>query len=138
MYFCYQLQPESPEHLIDKLNQMRSENKKLTELLIIVCENYHTLQRHLIELVQKNSGDEVPKLKKRKFDAENSVITMGNGGGNDSNSEEGGSPQRPKEIRTNISSRVYVRVDPSDTSLVSSLCKIEWISFQDRKITRSS
>ncbi|KAL3500334.1 hypothetical protein ACH5RR_039427 [Cinchona calisaya] len=99
---------EETELLIDKLNQMRSENKKLTEMLVMICENYNTLQNHLMDLAQKNSEDELPKSKKRKSETENSFNTFGNNGNNDS---------VPSVIRTNIS-RVYIQVDPSDTSLV--------------------
>lgn len=109
-----------PDILIDKLNQLKSENKKLTETLIFVSENYNTLQRHLIDLVQKYSGDELPNSRKRKFEADNTVNTFGHDGTKDCISEDDGSPKRPREIiRTNISS-AFVRVDPSDASLVSS------------------
>ncbi|XP_027082794.1 probable WRKY transcription factor 40 isoform X2 [Coffea arabica] len=108
---------EQPDILIDQLNQIKSENKKLKEMLIDLSENYHILQSHFIDLVQKYSGDELPKSRKRMFEAENSFNTHTNDGHEDSVLEEGGSPKRPREIRTNIS-RVHVRVDLSDTSLV--------------------
>ena len=88
-------------------------------MLIDLRENYHILQSHFIDLVQKYSGDELPKSRKRMFEAENSFNTHSNDGYKDSVLEEGGSPKRTREIRTNIS-RVHVRVNLSDTSLVSS------------------
>ncbi|CDP17893.1 unnamed protein product [Coffea canephora] len=108
---------EEPDDLIDQLNQMKSENRKLKEMLIDLSENYNTLQNHLVDLVQKHSGDQLTKSRKRKFEAQNSFNSYANEGWNDSLSEAEGSPKRPKEIRTHIS-RVHVRVDPSDTSLV--------------------
>ncbi|KAI8030431.1 putative WRKY transcription factor 40 [Camellia lanceoleosa] len=103
--------------LMEKLNKMSSENKKLTEMLFLICENYNALQGHLVDLMQKNSENnnhQSTKSKKRQCEGgENS------GGANNESSScsDGGSCKRPREIKTSVS-RVCVKVDASDTSLI--------------------
>ncbi|GMQ02859.1 hypothetical protein CsSME_00048904 [Camellia sinensis var. sinensis] len=103
--------------LMEKLNKMSSENKKLTEMLFLICENYNALQGHLVDLMQKNSENnnhQSTKSKKRQCEGgENS------GGANNESSScsDGGSCKRPREIKTSVS-RVCVKVDSSDTRLI--------------------
>ncbi|KAI8000387.1 putative WRKY transcription factor 40 [Camellia lanceoleosa] len=102
---------------MEKLNKMSSENKKLTEMLFLICENYNALQGHLVDLMQKNSENnnhQSTKSKKRQCEGgENS------GGANNESSScsDRGSCKRPREIKTSVS-RVCVKVDASDTSLI--------------------
>ncbi|PIN04849.1 hypothetical protein CDL12_22613 [Handroanthus impetiginosus] len=97
-----------PDGLIQELNRMRSENKKLHDLLTIVCKNY-------TEFMQKQSGDEFLCSRKRKSDEiDNLSNIIGN---NSCCCDEWSAAGRPKEIKSNVS-RVHVRIDPSDTSLV--------------------
>ncbi|KAH7841312.1 hypothetical protein Vadar_028242 [Vaccinium darrowii] len=85
---------------MEELNRMGSENKKLTEMLLL-------LQGQLIDLKQKYSENCHSNLKKRKAEEENLGGEIG-----------GNSWKRPRETtRANVS-RVYVRTDPSDTTLV--------------------
>lgn len=73
---------------------MKWENKKLNELLTIMCRNYHDL---------KNRDSEFEVSRKRKFlEIENCDECS------------------PKLIRSNVS-RVHVRIHPSDTTLVGNL-----------------
>ncbi|CAI9094573.1 OLC1v1030335C1 [Oldenlandia corymbosa var. corymbosa] len=106
--------------LMEKLNQMRFEKEKLIEMLTISLESYNALQSRLIQLVQQDSDQLQNSRKRRKLETtDNSTITtLGNHHDTtyDSISDER-SPNLPREIRTNIS-KVHVRVDPSDTSLV--------------------
>lgn len=109
---------------------MNKKNKKLTETLASVCENYTALRSHLDKVMQmKNESDhdQLSNLGKRKYEEEEEgyINTCGKssiiGNNRGYNYDQGlSSPnKRPKEIRTSVSG-VRVRVDPSDKSLVSS------------------
>lgn len=90
------------DELIEELSRVKSENKRLTDLLT-------TLSRNLSEFkhMQLEEEEELSRTKKRKAqDNENLQINLSNN-------------TMPNVIRSNIS-RVYVRIDPSDVSLVSS------------------
>ncbi|KAI3468327.1 hypothetical protein Pfo_024990 [Paulownia fortunei] len=102
---------ETPPHdLIQELNRMKWENKKLNNMLTTVCKNYN-------DLMQKQSGDGLLNSMKRKSDEiENFGNFMGNNLSIHSCCGEW-SPGRPKEFKSNVS-RVHVRIDPSDVSLV--------------------
>jgi len=101
-----------------------AENKKLGEMLAVVCENYNTLRRHLMEYTRKNGEKESsPTSKKRKSESSNnnnSICVMGtNNGNSESSSTDEESCKKPREetIKPKIS-RVYVRTEASDTTLV--------------------
>ncbi|XP_022849745.1 probable WRKY transcription factor 60 [Olea europaea var. sylvestris] len=102
---------DEPVHfLIQQLNRLKFENKKLIELLNIIQGNYY-------DLMQKCSGDEPLKTGKRKAHyAENCDNFVGKNGITCSCFDDG-STGTPKEIVSNVS-KVYVRIDPSDMSLV--------------------
>ncbi|KAL2472424.1 putative WRKY transcription factor 60 [Abeliophyllum distichum] len=101
------MKDEPYQFLTQQLNRMKSENKKLTELLNIICGNYN-------DLMQKYSGDELLKSRKRKAHyTENYDNFFGKNGMTCSCCDEG----TPKQIVSNVS-KVYVRIDPSDMSLV--------------------
>ncbi|KAL4564287.1 hypothetical protein LXL04_028347 [Taraxacum kok-saghyz] len=40
--------------LVEELNRVSAENKKLTEMLTVMCENYNALQNHLTDYMSKN------------------------------------------------------------------------------------
>lgn len=98
---------------------MGSENKKLKEMLFLLCENHKSLR--------KDSANFHSNLKKRKAQViENLGVAIGTfSNGNESSPCSGicgggNSWKRPMEtLRTNVS-RVYVKTDPLDTTLVSS------------------
>ncbi|CAA3006611.1 probable WRKY transcription factor 40 [Olea europaea subsp. europaea] len=105
------MKDESVQFLIQQLNQMKSENKKLTDLLNTIYGKYN-------DLMQRYSEDEITKSRKRKahytencdnFVETNEISTC--------RCCDGGPNATPKEIVSNIS-KVYVRIDPSDVSLV--------------------
>lgn len=112
--------------LMEELNRVSAENKKLTELLTVMCENYTELRNQLMEQTSKNHGalDQNNNIntasKKRK--AEANVAINNNNGSNpsESSSSDEDSSKKPREehIKAKIS-RVYVRTESSDTSLVS-------------------
>ena len=101
---------------MQELNQRRTENKKLTEMLFFLCENYNSLQGQWMDFKLE---DDQSKLKKRKAEGDNCGGVFGmNGYSETSSCSDGGSWKMPREIKTNVS-RVHVRTDPSDTILVS-------------------
>ncbi|XP_019054278.1 PREDICTED: probable WRKY transcription factor 40 isoform X2 [Nelumbo nucifera] len=104
--------------LVEKLNQMSAENKKLTQLLTVMCENYTTLQTQLKDLMSKNNETGFTVSKKRKAESMDNNNHNGVSGPTESTSSDEDSGKRIREdIKTKIS-RVYVRTDASDTSLV--------------------
>ncbi|XP_058226632.1 probable WRKY transcription factor 40 isoform X2 [Rhododendron vialii] len=127
---------EEVSALEEELNRVNEENKKLTEKLTVVCENYNTLRSHLVDYMNKNpvGADQAQTVgKKRK--AESSITTNNggknnnNGGNTNVNSDQSSSsdedslsnkkPRVREEEHVKVkTSRVYVRTEASDTSLV--------------------
>ncbi|PSS01081.1 WRKY transcription factor 40 [Actinidia chinensis var. chinensis] len=102
----------------EELNRMSAENKKLTEMLCFLHENYKSLQGQLVDLMHKSSENGEPKLKKRKSEDENYGGAIANNGNHETcSNSDGGSWKRPREIGNTVS-RVCVKTDPSDTSLI--------------------
>ncbi|XP_019167785.1 PREDICTED: probable WRKY transcription factor 40 [Ipomoea nil] len=91
--------------LMEELKETKMENKKLTAMLTVVCENYCTLQTHFLGLLHTHGADD-QLLGKRKADD-----------GDCCGAAAASSPKRPRETRTPVS-RVRVKTDPSDMSLV--------------------
>ncbi|GMJ15837.1 WRKY DNA-binding protein 40 [Hibiscus trionum] len=86
--------------LVEELNRVSAENKKLTEMLTVLCEQYYALQHRFNELMSNNS-------KKRKAECEAYTKNL-----IESSSSDEESSKKPKI------SRVHVRTNPSDTSLI--------------------
>lgn len=114
--------------LIEELNRVTAENKKLTELLTVMCENCNELRNQLLECTTKNYGadnnnnNNTVALKKRK--AESSINTGGNnntGASESSYTDEDSSKKRSEEQVKPKISRTCVRTEVSDTNLVSSI-----------------
>lgn len=118
--------------LAEELNRVSVENKKLTEVLTALCENYNTLQSHVRELMttqqQQNNTSDI--YRKRKADSEdyNNVIGLINPGTNtDTSSISDDKEYSCKRLKENTNlkiSRVYVHTDASDTGLVSPIHQI--------------
>lgn len=118
--------------LAEKLKRVSAENKKLTEMLTVMCEKYNALRSYLMDYMSKNPEKEVSPSKKRKSNnsisnnsnnndnTNNSVVPIGN---SESSSTEEDSCKKPREdynsttIKTKTS-KVYVRTEASDTSLI--------------------
>ncbi|XVE89155.1 hypothetical protein DITRI_Ditri19aG0127900 [Diplodiscus trichospermus] len=108
--------------LVEELNRVNAENKKLTEMLTAMCESYNALQSQLIDLMSKNPEKaELSPSKKRKSESSNNINDNNFGiiGNSESSSTDDESCKKPKEeiIKAKIS-RAYVRTEASDTSLV--------------------
>lgn len=114
--------------LIEELKRVSAENKKLTELLTVMCENYNELRNQLMmEQTSKNSPVMETNTRKRKAEDndgnnKNNNITDGinTAGPTECSSSDEDSSKKPREehIKAKIS-HVYVRTESSDTSLVS-------------------
>ncbi|XP_039053874.1 probable WRKY transcription factor 40 [Hibiscus syriacus] len=113
---------EETDALVDELNRVNEENKKLTQMLTAMCESYNALQSQLGDLMSNNKQEkfELSPTKKRKSesngDDENKNNIVGN---SESSSTDEESCKKPREeiIKAKVS-RAYVRTDASDTSLV--------------------
>ncbi|KAK4374700.1 hypothetical protein RND71_005377 [Anisodus tanguticus] len=60
------------EDLLEELNRVSSENKKLTEMLTVVCENYNALRNQLMEYMsssQNGVADDSAGSRKRKAES---------------------------------------------------------------------
>lgn len=104
--------------LMEEMNRVSAENKKLTEMLTVVCENYNALRSQLTEFTNKNSEKELSPSRKRKSESSNNNVNGINGNSESSSTDEE-SCKKPREeaIKAKIS-RVYVQTEASDTSLV--------------------
>ena len=118
------LNPHQTGALVEELKRVSAENKKLTEMLTVMCENYNTLRSQMVEYMNKNQAEkELSPSKKRKSESSNNTSTniIGNNNGNsESSSTDEESFKKPREepIKTKIW-KSYVKTEASDTSLVS-------------------
>ncbi|KAL3655145.1 WRKY transcription factor [Castilleja foliolosa] len=126
--------------LIEELNRVSAENKKLTELLTEVCESYSELRNQLMEHTSKinvealdNSNPNISKTAaSRKRKAESSInnnankdnigINNNSNGHSESSSSDEDSSKKAaareeEQLKAKIS-RVCVRTEASDTSLI--------------------
>ncbi|KAH6755204.1 WRKY DNA-binding protein 40 [Perilla frutescens var. hirtella] len=110
--------------LIEELNRVSAENKKLTELLTVMCENYTELRNQLMEYTSKNTTavENNTASRKRKAESSNNNVNIDgliNLGPSESSSSDEDSSKKPREehIKAKIS-RICVRTEASDTSLI--------------------
>ncbi|KAK9149805.1 hypothetical protein Scep_008562 [Stephania cephalantha] len=124
--------------LVEKINRVSVENKKLSEMLTVMCENYNALQIRLIDLKRNNSPNNIkeasPISKKRKTDQSDEQshnnISSSNGegdhyqhGNSEISSSEENANNNKKQIRiredpNSKTSVMYVHSDPSDSRLI--------------------
>ncbi|XP_075503633.1 putative WRKY transcription factor 40 [Primulina tabacum] len=98
--------------LIEELKRVSAENKKLTDMLTVVCESYTELRNQLMEQTTKNPG----ASKKRK--AETSINNnIGPSESSSSDEDSSKKPREEKQIKTKIS-HSYTKTEASDTSLI--------------------
>ncbi|MBA0720022.1 hypothetical protein Golax_007665 [Gossypium laxum] len=112
--------------LVEELNRVNEENNKLTKMLAAMCESYNALQSQLTNLMSKIPEKELSPSKKRKSESSNNNHNNNNDnynfgitGNSESSSTDEDSCKKPKEeiIKAKVS-RVCVRTEASDTSLV--------------------
>lgn len=107
--------------LVEELNRISTENKKLNEMLAILCKNYNNLQLQYMDLMSKNSENEVAISKKRKAESEDHCHMIGfNVHATEcSTSTDEESCKRPKDNNNKAKvSRVYVRASDSNSTLI--------------------
>ncbi|KAG4197964.1 hypothetical protein ERO13_A05G059100v2 [Gossypium hirsutum] len=106
--------------LLEELNRISAENKKLTEMLTVLCERYSSLQNQYMELVSRNSGSDATAAtsKKRKAECEDYATMIGFSGKAESSCSDEDSCKKPKDCIKAKISRAYVRTNPSDNSLI--------------------
>ncbi|KAF8393039.1 hypothetical protein HHK36_021280 [Tetracentron sinense] len=104
--------------LVKELNRVSTENKKLTEMLTVLCENYNSLQSQLMDLKSKNAEKELTTSRKRKAESNDNSNNNGINGNTESSSSDEDSCKKPREVIKTKVSKVYVQTDASDTSLV--------------------
>jgi hypothetical protein len=115
---------QSIDELEEELKRVTAENKKLVEMLSVVCENYNTLRSHLVEYMRRNPEKELStSSKKRKSESSNNnnsnLIGINNGNSESSSTDEESckKPREEENLKAKIS-RAYVRTEASDTGLV--------------------
>ncbi|XP_061365262.1 probable WRKY transcription factor 40 [Gastrolobium bilobum] len=121
------------EILVEELQRLSCENKRLTETLNHMWENYLALQKHLSEFSQlrnTNFEEEATPSRKRKVESENGINLFGN------ECEEETLFKRPKHNTSPKVSKVLVRTEASDTSLYVS-DGYHWRKY-GQKVTRDN
>ncbi|KAF7150345.1 hypothetical protein RHSIM_Rhsim02G0213700 [Rhododendron simsii] len=116
--------------LMEELKRTRSENKKLTEMLIFVCENYNNPLKggtQSADLISEDDSNSKSSKKRKGSGGEdlgigNTTHEISSSCGADNIGCGGGAGccKRPREIIKTISnvSKVYAKASPSDTTLV--------------------
>ena len=109
--------------LEEELNRVSEENRKLTEMLTVMYENYNALRNQLMDCMSKNGEKELlqgPSKKRKSAGSINNDNSIAVNGNSESSSTDEELSKKPREevIKAKIS-RAYVRTEAGDTSLVS-------------------
>lgn len=120
--------------LLEELNRVSSENKKLTEMLTVVCENYNALRNQMMEYMSTQNGvaeDTSAGSRKRKAESISNPVNNNNNNNNNMDVVHGRSSEssssdeescckklREEHIKAKVTI-VSMKTDASDTSLVS-------------------
>ncbi|KAK6927631.1 WRKY domain [Dillenia turbinata] len=106
--------------LIEELNRVSDENKKLAEMLTMMCKKYDALQTLLMDLKSKSAEKEVDvmSVRKRKFDFDDNKNVAGLDQNNYSSSSAEDSCKMQKQIIEKKVSTVFVKADKSDSTLI--------------------
>ncbi|MFS7971215.1 hypothetical protein Hanom_Chr09g00830091 [Helianthus anomalus] len=114
---------EAAGALVEELNRLSAENKKLTEMLTVMCEKYNVLQKQLADYMNKNPANSSDSnSKKRKLEPNERGVSESSSSDEDS-CKKPIQEQQQQHIKAKIS-RVCVRTEASDTGLVSPLHSI--------------
>lgn len=106
--------------LAEELNRMSKENKKLTKMVIAMCESYTSLENHLMNVISKNKEKQQAKLTKRKteYSDDNNKGFDLTGNNDRSSSDNEDSCKKLKEDSRPHTSTIFYRIDASDKSLI--------------------
>ena len=116
--------------LVDELKRVNAENKKLSEMLTLMCDNYNVVRKQLMEYVNKSNNtaerEQTSPPKKRKSPARDDAVSSAVIGGvsESSSTDQDGQylckkKQREETVVKENVSRVYYKTEASDTTLVS-------------------
>ncbi|EYU24595.1 hypothetical protein ABFS82_04G111200 [Erythranthe guttata] len=142
--------------LVEEINRVNAENKKLTEILTVMCENYNELRNQLAEhqtsnnnnnnhggvLLEDSNNNNITASKKRKADQTNIINSNNNnnnvGNSESSSSDEDSSKKLPREeiVKAKIS-RVFVRTESSSDSSLIVKDGYQWRKY-GQKVTRDN
>ncbi|XP_009106711.2 probable WRKY transcription factor 40 [Brassica rapa] len=114
--------------LVDELKRVNAENKKLSEMLTLMCDNYNVVRKQLMEYVNKSNNtaerEQTSPPKKRKSPARDEAVSSAViGGVSESSSTDQDDQylckkQREETVVKEKVSRVYYKTEASDTTLV--------------------
>ncbi|EOA35518.1 hypothetical protein CARUB_v10020726mg [Capsella rubella] len=112
--------------LVEELNRVSAENKKLSEMLTLMYNNYNILKKQLVEYENKSNiteRDQISPPKKRKSPARDDAFSSAViGGVSESSSTDQDEylckKQREETVVKEKVSRVYYKTEASDTTLV--------------------
>lgn len=106
--------------LVEELNRMNTENKKLTQMLTSICENYQVLHSQLINYLTQTpkteNGDENPKKRKAGFEVLDYEEIQGNSEQSCISYEDSCKRARLLNCKPKVS-KILIRTEKSDTKL---------------------
>ncbi|TKY58051.1 WRKY transcription factor 40 [Spatholobus suberectus] len=128
------------EVLVEELRRLSCENKRLTEMLTHLCENYMALQKQLSQLINKNSEQDPTESRKRKA-AESDCCTNKLGVRGNVNAESSDiteeSFKKYKDFNSSPKvSKVLVKTEASNNSLYV-MDGYQWRKY-GQKVTRDN
>ncbi|KAK4785990.1 hypothetical protein SAY86_002679 [Trapa natans] len=135
---------EETAAMVVELDRMNEENKKLTKMLSVACENYSVLRSQAMKYMSQDA-EKLPVLspsRKRKHESTinegNNYITAVTNGTSESSSIDEDSPKKHREesITAKIS-RMYVRTGPSDQTSLIVKDGYQWRKY-GQKVTRDN
>ncbi|WJX09730.1 hypothetical protein P8452_00533 [Trifolium repens] len=128
------------EILVEELHRLNCENKRLSETLSNMCENYEAMQKQLNELMNQNCEHQTQESRKRKAESENCNNMFGtNRGINNecSTTDEESLIKRPcRDISSPKSYKVLVKTEASSNSLYV-MDGYQWRKY-GQKVTRDN
>ncbi|KAB5573107.1 hypothetical protein DKX38_000301 [Salix brachista] len=124
-FLDFQTKPSAKKEtgaLEEELNRVSEENRKLTEMLTVMCENYNALRNQLMDCMSKNGEKELlhgPSKKRKSAGSINNDNNIAVNGNSESSSTDEELSKKPREevIKAKIC-RAYVRTEAGDTSLI--------------------
>ncbi|KAJ0984293.1 hypothetical protein J5N97_002649 [Dioscorea zingiberensis] len=104
-----------------ELNRMNEENERLSEMLHTMYEKYSTLQNQLTDMMSETAseggGSASPERKRKRESPRSHNEVVPNVTMESTSSDESLKPLKDDQVKSKIT-KVYVRTDPSDSSLI--------------------
>ena len=124
LFFIFWVDQKQSGNMVEELNRMSTENKKLTQMLTSMCENYSVLQSQLVNLLNQTpnseNGHENPKKREACFEATASEEIQGISEYSCISYEDSCKRARLLNCKPKVS-KILVRSEKSDTKLVCTL-----------------